>query len=129
MSSPGLDPELLKAFLAIADQLSFTRAATSLNRTQSAVSLQIKRLETQLRTELFKRSTSNVALSTAGEGLVGYARCRGPTSGCTVRPLCRPRAGSSPITSARTWDRRGRGDNDGSVIPKPARPGISGGHD
>src|ERR1700747_1893495 len=74
MSSPGLDPELLNAFLAVADQLSFTRAATSLNRPQSAVSLQIKRLETQLRTELFKRSTSNVALSTAGEGLVGYAR-------------------------------------------------------
>lgn len=74
MSSPALDPELLKAFLAVADQLSFTRAASSLNRTQSAVSSQIKRLETQLGTELFKRSTTNVALSATGEGLVGYAR-------------------------------------------------------
>jgi Bacterial regulatory helix-turn-helix protein, lysR family/LysR substrate binding domain len=74
MSGPALDPELLKAFLAVADQLSFTRAARSLNRTQSAVSSQIKRLETQLGTELFKRSTTNVALSAAGEGLVGYAR-------------------------------------------------------
>jgi DNA-binding transcriptional LysR family regulator len=74
MSNPQLDPELLKAFLAVADQLSFTRAASSLNRTQSAVSAQIKRLETQLGTPLFKRSTSTVALSSAGEGLVGYAR-------------------------------------------------------
>jgi DNA-binding transcriptional LysR family regulator len=74
MSRPALDPELLKAFLAVADRLSFTHAAVSLNRTQSAVSSQIKRLETQLGTELFKRSTTNVSLSAAGEGLVGYAR-------------------------------------------------------
>jgi DNA-binding transcriptional LysR family regulator len=74
MSRPALDPELLKAFLAVADRLSFTHAAVSLNRTQSAVSSQIKRLETQLGTELFKRSTTNVALSAAGEGLIGYAR-------------------------------------------------------
>jgi DNA-binding transcriptional LysR family regulator len=74
MSRPALDPELLKAFLAVADRLSFTHAAVSLNRTQSAVSSQIKRLETQLGTELFKRSTTNVSLSAAGEGLIGYAR-------------------------------------------------------
>ena len=74
MSRPALDPELLKAFLAVADRLSFTHAAVSLNRTQSAVSSQIKRLEAQLGTELFKRSTTNVSLSAAGEGLIGYAR-------------------------------------------------------
>jgi DNA-binding transcriptional LysR family regulator len=74
MSSPTLDPELLKAFLAVADQLSFTRAASSLNRTQSTVSSQIKRLESRLKTELFNRSTTKVELSPAGEALVGYAR-------------------------------------------------------
>lgn len=74
MSSPVLDPDLLKAFVAVADQRSFTRAAAALNRTQSAVSMQIKRLEERLGVELFSRSTVSVDLSSAGEGLLGYAR-------------------------------------------------------
>jgi len=74
MSAPSLDPDLLKAFLAVADQRSFTRAAAALNRTQSAVSSQIKRLEDQLGAALFSRSTSKVELTSAGEGLAGYAR-------------------------------------------------------
>ena len=39
MSSPSLDPELLRAFVAVAEHLSFTRAAERLNRTQATVSL------------------------------------------------------------------------------------------
>jgi len=74
MSSPVLDPDLLKAFVAVADQRSFTRAAAMLNRTQSAVSMQIKRLEDRLQAELFHRTKANVDLSAAGEGLLGYAR-------------------------------------------------------
>lgn len=74
MSIPTLDPELLKAFVAVADHRSFTRAATALNRTQSAVSMQIKRLEERLGTVLFHRTKVNVDLSLAGEGLLGYAR-------------------------------------------------------
>ncbi|MEO8319621.1 MAG: LysR substrate-binding domain-containing protein [Bradyrhizobium sp.] len=74
MSDPVLDPDLLKAFVAVADQRSFTRAAAMLNRTQSAVSMQIKRLEDRLGVELFARSKVNVDLSSAGEGLLGYAR-------------------------------------------------------
>ena len=74
MSIPTLDPELLKAFVAVADHRSFTRAATALNRTQSAVSMQIKRLEERLGTALFHRTKVNVDLSLAGEGLLGYAR-------------------------------------------------------
>jgi DNA-binding transcriptional LysR family regulator len=74
MSMPSLDPELLKAFVAVADHRSFTRAAVMLNRTQSAVSMQIKRLEDRLGTELFNRTKANVDLSAAGEGLLGYAR-------------------------------------------------------
>jgi DNA-binding transcriptional LysR family regulator len=61
-------------FWAVADQRSFTRAAHSLNRTQSTVSSQIKRLEEQLGLPLFARSTTRVDLSPAGEGLLGYAR-------------------------------------------------------
>lgn len=74
MSLSHLDPDLLRAFLAVVEQRSFTGAAVSLNRTQSAVSSQIKRLEHQLGLKLFTRSTTRVDLSAAGEGLIPYAR-------------------------------------------------------
>jgi DNA-binding transcriptional LysR family regulator len=74
MDLPALDPELLKAFVAVADQRSFTRAASQLGRTQSAISMQIRRLEDRLGTELFHRTKAHVELSGAGEGLLGYAR-------------------------------------------------------
>jgi DNA-binding transcriptional LysR family regulator len=74
MSQPILDPELLQAFVAVADHRSFTRAAVALNRTQSAVSMQVKRLEGRLQAELFHRTKANVDLSAAGEGLLAYAR-------------------------------------------------------
>jgi DNA-binding transcriptional LysR family regulator len=74
MMAPTLDPDLLQAFLAVADHRSFTRAAVALNRTQSAVSMQVKRLEEQLQAELFHRTKANVDLSAAGERLLGYAR-------------------------------------------------------
>jgi len=70
----SLDLDLLQAFVAVADQRSFTRAACALNRTQSAVSTQVRRLEDRLSTELFHRTTARVELSTTGEGLLGYAR-------------------------------------------------------
>ena len=69
-----LDPNLLKAFVAVADTRSFTRAALMLNRTQSAVSMQIRRLEDQLGAPMFHRTTVSVELTSAGEGLLEYAR-------------------------------------------------------
>jgi DNA-binding transcriptional LysR family regulator len=74
MSVPSLDPDLLRAFVAVADHRSFTRAAVMLNRTQSAVSMQIKRLEDRLGAALFNRTKAKVDLSSAGEELLGYAR-------------------------------------------------------
>jgi DNA-binding transcriptional LysR family regulator len=74
MTSFTLDPDLLQAFVAVAEHRSFTRAAIALNRTQSAVSMQVKRLEERLQAELFHRTKTNVDLSAAGEGLLGYAR-------------------------------------------------------
>jgi DNA-binding transcriptional LysR family regulator len=74
MTSFTLDPDLLQAFVAVAEHRSFTRAAVALNRTQSAVSMQVKRLEERLQAELFHRTKTNVDLSAAGEGLLGYAR-------------------------------------------------------
>lgn len=69
-----MDPDLLHVFLAVAERRSFTKAAAALNRTQSAVSMQVKRLEEQLDAELFHRTKANVDLSAAGERLLGYAR-------------------------------------------------------
>jgi DNA-binding transcriptional LysR family regulator len=74
MDLPALDPELLKAFVAVTDQRSFTRAAARLNRTQSAISMQIRRLEDRLGVTLFYRTKAGVELSPTGEGLIGYAR-------------------------------------------------------
>ncbi|MEK9279906.1 MULTISPECIES: LysR family transcriptional regulator [unclassified Bradyrhizobium] len=74
MTAPDLDPDLLKAFLAVAEHRSFTRAAAVLNRTQSAVSVQIRRLEERLGTRLFHRTRAGVAPTSAGEELLGYAR-------------------------------------------------------
>src|SRR3546814_14500971 len=44
-SYPSIDTEVLRTFVAIADQGGFTRAGQLVNRTQSAVSMQMKRLE------------------------------------------------------------------------------------
>jgi DNA-binding transcriptional LysR family regulator len=74
MATPDLDPDLLRAFVAVAEYRSFTRAATMLNRTQSAVSMQIKRLEERLGVALFIRTKAHVDLSASGEALLGYAR-------------------------------------------------------
>jgi DNA-binding transcriptional LysR family regulator len=68
------DIELLRTFACVADFGGFTRAATHLNLTQSAVSLHIKRLEQQVGSPLLQRTTRQVALSPAGEILLGYAR-------------------------------------------------------
>jgi DNA-binding transcriptional LysR family regulator len=72
--TPALEPDLLRAFVAVAEHRSFTRAAVALHRTQSAASTQIKRLEDQLGVPLFHRSTAHVELTPAGERLLGYAR-------------------------------------------------------
>ena len=69
-----LDPSLLEAFVAVADRLSFTRAAAQLNRSQAAISLQIKRLEDRVGVPLFLRSTSHVELSAAGREFLADAR-------------------------------------------------------
>ncbi|UVK53402.1 LysR family transcriptional regulator [Mesorhizobium sp. AR02] len=74
MNIPSLDPDLLRAFVVVTDRLSFTRAAEQLNRTQAAVSLQVKRLEERLDTALFRRSTARVELTAAGEGFLTDAR-------------------------------------------------------
>jgi DNA-binding transcriptional LysR family regulator len=70
----NLDVSAVRSFLAVAELGGVTRAATQLNLTQSAVSLQIKRLEETFGRQLFERSSRGVALTTHGEQLVGHAR-------------------------------------------------------
>lgn len=69
-----MELDLLKAFVSVAETSSFTKAALALNRTQSAVSMQIRRLEETAGTRLFDRSGRHVALTHDGEELLGYAR-------------------------------------------------------
>jgi DNA-binding transcriptional LysR family regulator len=68
------DARLLGAFVVLADELHFGRAAARLGVTQPALSQQIKRLELQLGTPLFTRTRSSVALTAAGEAGLPHAR-------------------------------------------------------
>jgi DNA-binding transcriptional LysR family regulator len=71
---PDIDTDLLRAFVAVADRGGFTPAARALSRTQSAVSMQIKRLEASTQTDLFEREGRTVRLTRHGEAFLGYAR-------------------------------------------------------
>lgn len=70
----NLDLTALRSFVAIADTGGVTRAAGLLNLTQSAVSMQIKRLEESLDLKILERSGRQVVISPAGEQLLTYAR-------------------------------------------------------
>ncbi|MDH3027246.1 LysR substrate-binding domain-containing protein [Methylobacterium fujisawaense] len=76
MPGPPLpfDLDLLRTFVAIVDNGSFTRAAQRLSLTQSTVSLQIKRLEDGLARRLFDRDGRDLQLTPEGEILLTYAR-------------------------------------------------------
>ena len=70
----NLDITTLRSFVAVADTGGVTRAAGFLHLTQSAVSMQIKRLEDMLGIDLLDRSGRGITLTAAGEQLLQYAR-------------------------------------------------------
>ena len=72
--TPLLDLDLLRAFVTVAEQRSFTQAADTLLRRQSTVSLQIRRLEDALHRCLLDRTSRRVRLTAAGEALLEPAR-------------------------------------------------------
>lgn len=76
MSQPqALDPELLRTFALIADGRSFTQAATLVGRTQSAISMQIKRLEDILGQPVLSRGKGgSIELTPHGRYLLARAR-------------------------------------------------------
>jgi DNA-binding transcriptional LysR family regulator len=69
-----LDLTALRSFATVAETGGVTRAAGILNLTQSAVSMQIKRLEESLNLTLLDRNGRGVALTGEGEQLLAYAR-------------------------------------------------------
>jgi DNA-binding transcriptional LysR family regulator len=68
-SRVSLETDLLRTFLTVARHGNVTRGALAMHRTQSAVSIQIKRLEENLAVQLFRREPRGVALTEAGERL------------------------------------------------------------
>jgi DNA-binding transcriptional LysR family regulator len=69
-----LDPDQLRTFVAIAETGSFTRAATLVARTQSAVSMQMRRLEERVGRPLFERDGRASRLTAEGERMLPHAR-------------------------------------------------------
>jgi DNA-binding transcriptional LysR family regulator len=70
----NLDLDQLKTFLAIAETGSFTKAAEDVNKTQSAVSMQMKRLEETLGRSLFERDGRGSRFTLEGERFIEQAR-------------------------------------------------------
>lgn len=71
---PSFDLDLLRTFVAVVDNGGFTRAGERIGRTQSTVSLQIKKLEEALGRPVFDRSGRDLRLTPDGEVLLIYAR-------------------------------------------------------
>ncbi len=69
-----LDTEQLRSFLAIVDSGSFTKAAERVHKTQSAVSMHVRRLEEQLACALFVKQGRGARLTAEGERLIDFAR-------------------------------------------------------
>ncbi|WP_150522563.1 LysR substrate-binding domain-containing protein [Roseibium sediminis] len=71
---PLIDMDLYRTFLTIAETSSFSKTAEIVGRTPSAVSMQIKKLETLLGVNVFNREGRSVRPTPEGEALLGYAR-------------------------------------------------------
>ena len=69
-----LDIDQLRTFIAITETGSFTKAAEVVNKTQSAVSMQMKRLEERLERPIFARDGRASKLTDDGQRLLDYAR-------------------------------------------------------
>ena len=74
MPLANLDIDLLRSFAAVADTGGFTAAGEVVARTQSAISIQIKRLEEIVGKRVFERTSRSLTLTPAGVTLLDYAR-------------------------------------------------------
>lgn len=69
-----LQIDYLRTFIALAEAKNFTKTGRQVNLSQSAVSMQIKRLENEVGKQLFDRAGKTVRLTTEGNILINYAR-------------------------------------------------------
>lgn len=74
MLRTNLDLDVLRSFVTGVDLGSFAKAADRLGRSTSAVSSQLRKLDTQAGTAMFRRDGRGLALTEAGEAMLGYAR-------------------------------------------------------
>lgn len=74
MATQNIPTELLRTFIKAIDLGSFTRAGQQVGRTQSAISLQIRRLEEIVDVQLFQRDAHKLRLTSEGRSLAQYAR-------------------------------------------------------
>lgn len=94
MTAVDLDLAQVRAFVAVAEQLSFSRAAESLALTQQGLSKRIARLEDALETRLFTREHTGVRLTGEGERFLEPARTALAAGDAAVDAV---RGGTRPI--------------------------------
>ena len=68
------EPAQLRSFLAVAETLSFTKAAERLGLAQPTVSQHVRKLETAAKRVLIARDTRDVRLTDNGDAMAGFAR-------------------------------------------------------
>src|SRR5450830_27189 len=68
------EPAQLRSFLAVAETLSFTRAAERLGLAQPTISQHVRKLETAAGRTLIARDTRDVRLTDNGDAMAGFAR-------------------------------------------------------
>ena len=104
---PDLDLRLVRSFVAVAEELHFTRAAARLHVAQQALSRDIRRLESQVGARLFARSTRHVTLTADGERLLVHARSLLALNDAALKELR-----GRPTAARRRHRRRADGDPD-----------------
>lgn len=74
MKMRNLDMDVLRSLVALADNGTLASAADRVARTQAALSLQMRKLETQIGQPLFRPESRKLVLNEAGQQVLGYAR-------------------------------------------------------
>jgi DNA-binding transcriptional LysR family regulator len=93
----------LNAFLTVAEERSFTRAAVKIGTSQSSLSHTIRRLETRLGVRLLTRTTRSVAPTDAGERMLGTLKPALDSIGAQLAAVCELRekpAGTIRVTTS-----------------------------
>jgi len=86
----NLQIDYLRTFIALAETKGFTKAGMQVNRSQTAVSMQIKRLESEVGKKLFDRIGKTVKLTAEGNILINHAMRIVKEHDDAVRALSKP---------------------------------------